>query len=229
MSYNRNELLRRLDDPKKVELVTSLDATIIAALTAPYYTDDVKEVVDTHPRAEELHAIRYIYYNHLLDWNTEVATQMSEEISDFISSESFVQYPDFFLDEAIVAAIRTEQMHNHSQTIDDYKSRWGTSADLEILGARIGEHGEVEIMVLHNPGKVDQYGMLFFDADKLDVPKEVKTGLLKRNSAISMRGRGNEIYMSIQSPNPGNYSREYKEIIIAHLGEDGIIVPIENV
>ena len=158
------------------------------------------------------------------------------EIIKFIDSPTFVQYPDFLLEDSFVSAIKNEMMQNHSKTITDLQgSTFSKGPELEILGARLvgdAPNQRVEILMLSNqikpfPG-TNEY--MIFEQDRMDIPPKALTGLLKRNPTARTRGRGNEVYISMESPYPGHYGEpQYTEVVIGHFGEDSIIIPIEDV
>jgi len=230
MSYLKEKLTSKLHDPQKLALVNSLTPEMLAAV-AGEYTEENWELIQTHPDADALTAIRVITLNQVLDYNTSEADRLQTEISEFIDSPSFVQYPDFLIDETILAAVKTEQINNHAQSLKSFLAgTFSTTADMEILGARITYSNTVEVMILHNPSKQFGSDTHFFQADTLQVPKIVKIGLLKKNSPVPFYGKGNELYVSMESPYPGKYGQsQFTEIIIGHFDEAGAIDPIENV
>lgn len=79
-----------------------------------------------------------------MDWATERADAVQQEICDFIESPTFVQYPDFLTNETIMAAAKTEWMEDHSLSLRQLQE-----FELEIWGARIGKSGEVEVLLTH--------------------------------------------------------------------------------
>lgn len=229
MSYHKQELLRRIDDPQKRAYVEALqDENVLRALTSFSYSEADYDLIHNHPDEPMLTSLRILYYQRLMDWGSERADAIQEEITEFIGSETFVQYPDFLVDEAIVAAIKDEHINNHSRTLRDLQGSYGPN--VEILGARVNDEGRAEVLVLHNQMKAGSVhdGPMAFDRDRLDLPPEVITGLLKKNPPATMYGRPNEVYISMQSPYPG-YRSGWTEVVIGQMGEDGIIMPAENV
>lgn len=229
MSYQKQELLRRVDDPQKRAYIEALqDENVLRALTTFSYSEANYDLLHNHPDEAMLMSLRILYYQRLMDWGSERANVIQDEITEFIGSETFVQYPDFLVDETIVAAIKDEHLNNHSRTLRDLQGSYGPN--VEIVGARVSENGLAEVLVLHNQMKAGsiQDGPMAFNRDEYDLPPEIITGLLKKNPLATQYGRPNEIYISMQSPYPG-YRSDWVEVVIGQMGEDGIIMPTENV
>lgn len=235
MSYSseadKSRLFSVITDPQKRAFAETLDHTVIAAIAERGTLSEEKStLIREHPEADEVLKLRVLYYNNLIDWATTGADALQEQIMAFIDAPSFVEYPDCFLDENTLAAVKQEHIANHARKISDYRSTFSTQANIDILGTRINDTGMVEVLMLHNPTK--RYGteVAALDSARYDIPPEMKVGLMKINPAIPMYGRGNEVYITMVSPYEGRYGEtEHVEVIIGHVGEDGIIVPIENV
>ncbi|MCA9369372.1 MAG: hypothetical protein H6773_02695 [Pseudomonadales bacterium] len=229
MSYQKEALLARISDPRKIAYVQGLnDLELLDALTTPNYTLHHDELIEKHADAPILWALRVIFYQKLMDWGSERAEAIQKEIAGFKASDSFVRYPDFLLEEDIVLAMRTEHMNNNSLELRDLQGEYGPN--IEIIGARVNDEGHAEVLILHNqmkPGSM-QDGPMAFDKERLDIPPETKIGLLKMNPALPLYGRSNQVYISMQPPYPDSRN-SWIEVVIGQMGEDGIIMPIENV
>lgn len=233
MSFDKERLLQIVTDPQKKAFVAGLSDDDINLLTSYNWTLEKDTQLEEHPNSEMMRTLRVMYYNRLTDWATSEADTTQQEILDFIDSPTFVQYPDFFLDETIVGAIRESRMNNHSRSILDFlKHDSSRGPGVEVIGARINAKGDVEVMITHNIPKMYGNEVSFFDTEKMDLPPHVKTGILLKNGIPTLLGygRGGEVYLSIQSPYPGRWGAEnYTEIVIGHVGDDGIIMPVEEV
>lgn len=212
-STELSALLEKIHDPEKRALAVKISDDILRIITSYAITLADCEQLEQHPNAADLHALRVIFKNGLVDWGTPEADRIQAIILEFIDSPTFVQYPDFLTDSTITDTASLEYMENHSQKLADLEGG-GFSPGLEILGARI-VNGVVEVLMLHNTVKSvsGDDGCMVFERDRLKIPPEVTIGSLKRNPPIHMYGTGGEMYVSMRSPygynrNSGNDSIE---------------------
>lgn len=189
----------------------SLTELELKAVTTQALTSEQGLLFENDP---ELLALRIIYYRKLIDWATDRADAVQQEICDFIESPTFVQYPDFLTDETIMAATRNEWIEDHSFRLSQLRE-----FELEIWGARINQSGDVEVLLTHNQAHLAHDGIsdhMTFSQQELKVPPEVKIGLLKKNPVPALRGLGGEVYISMEAPYPSKRSaHNYIEVVIA--------------
>jgi hypothetical protein len=182
------------DKLKRVEGLTEEEASAIATLG--FNTEEQSELLSD----PDLHILRVIAYRRLMDWASERANEIQEEILEFIGSESFVQYPDFLEDPDILSAAKDELINNHSVKLDFFRSQ-----ELEILGARINESGDVEILMTHNQSffysgsDVPMGTDISVSQSEYNLPPEITTGILKRNPEAPIYERPGVHYVSMNS------------------------------
>lgn len=156
-------------------------------------------------------AIRIIYYRQLVDWASAGAEKAYQTISEFISSPTFVDYPDFLTNETIMKAVKVEMEQNHALRFSNL-----SELELEILGARIGESGEVQILMTHNQVHPAYDGIstyMNFSQKEYALPPDVSIGLLKRNAAGPIYGLSNELYVAMSNPYPGS-NVKFVEVVL---------------
>ena len=211
-TYLLERIKQFVTDPQKLKRVDTLtEEEAYAIANQGYLTPEQSTLLD---QDEALHTLRVIVYQQLIDWASNEAEGIQQEIIDFISSKTFVDYPDFLTNEKIMNAARGEWINDHSQTLNQLRE-----FDLEILGARISDHGDVEVLMTHNQVKFAYAGggfPSFISISQKDyaIPPDVTIGLLKYNPASAIKGTVGDIYVSMKAPYPTSHTSQYIEVVL---------------
>lgn len=201
----REKILQYVTDPNKIERVKRLTDEEVYAITTSYLQGEAARILDSDPL---LLALRVIFFRKLIDWASTEANEIQAKIFEFIGSPTFVQYPDFMDNETILAATKVEYMSNHSRNLSDLED-----FEIEVVGARVNDAGDVEVLITHNqtaPSFDGYLPYLNFSQERYSVPPVYTIGSLKRNPAFPMRGRGNEMYISMKQP----HATGHMEVVI---------------
>lgn len=190
-----DEILTKVTDPGKFQRVNSLTDQEARIVLSNYPSKEEFELLRDDA---ELNTIRLIYFRNLVDWASKEADVANKQVFDFVDSKTFVDYPDFLTDEKIIAAAKKQWIDDHSITFEELVREYET----EILGARINQDGEVEVLILHNQVHFNAALDFNLNFSRIDhsLPPKVTIGFLCINSTVAPRGIGGEIYIMMKAP-----------------------------
>jgi len=214
--YLLKQIREVITDPAKLAWVATLTEDEARAVTA-YRGSTTPEQFALLKTRPELEILQIIYVNHLMDWASERSEAIQAQIDEFIDSPTFVDYPDFLHDEAITKAIKYELINDHYQHFERLRE-YG----LDILGARIGESGEVEVLLTHHQVlTIFEGGMMGgptnvpIDQQEYQVPPEIIIAYLKRDPQISMHGgESTDLYLAMKAPYTSYQRSGYIEVVL---------------
>ena len=228
MKFGKEAILEYVTDPAKMERVDELTEEQIDAISGYTLTEERHAILEEN----NLWDLRVIVFRRLMDWATKEADAIQQEIFDFIDDPTFVDYPDFLSDPALLAVAKIEHQNNHARNFTDFRD-----VEAEILGARITEDKfgtqRVQVLVTHNQihsTPNDRYSnFMNFSQEEYGIPPVFKIGYLKLNPG-GVRGRGGEMYIGMTSPYPGQWGRsQHTEVNIGNLTDDQETLDAMNV